>query len=175
MDQEYFKDFDGWNRKKKKINKAVHLREFSEKEIWWASLGVNIGREIDGKHHNYERPVLIIKKLSTDTLWAIPLTSTNKEGSYFYGLVIKDMLRTLSLLQLRMISSNRLLRKIEKISDAEFFSICRKTRSIIPKKRSPRFFRGVSIAFRQHVNIIQLVKKYAILIFSRFCSIKHPP
>ena len=175
MIQEYFKDFNGWNRKKKKINDTVPPKEFSEKEIWWASLGVNIGREIDGKHHNYERPVLVLKKLSSDTLWAIPLTSTRKDGTYFYGLLIKNIPRTLSLLQLRMISNKRLLRKIEKISDEEFFRICSKTRSIIPKKRSPRFFRGVSIALRQHVNIIRLVKKYAILIFSRFYYQKYPP
>ena len=158
MIQEYFKNFNGWNRKKKKINDTVPPKEFSEKEIWWASLGVNIGREIDGKHHNYERPVLVLRKLNSETLWALPLTSTWKEGTYFYNLVVKDTVRTLPLLQLRMISSKRLL-----------------LRRLIPKKRSPRFFRGVSIALRQYDNSIRLIKKYAILIFSRFCSQKYPP
>ena len=159
MLQKFFKDFDGWNRKKKKINMAIPIKEFSEKEIWWASLGINVGREIDGKHHNYERPVLVLRKFNSETLWALPLTSTIKEGTYFYSIVIKETARTLPILQLRMISSKRLLRKIERISDTEFFNICEKLIFLIPKKRSPRlFFRGVSIAFRQHANIIRLVK-----------------
>jgi len=168
MIQKYFKDFDGWNRKKKKVNNAIPIKEFSEKEIWWASLGVNVGREIDGKHHNYERPILVLRKFNSETLWALPLTSTLKEGTYFYDLMIKETIRTLPLLQLRMISSKRLLRKIERIPDTEFFNICEKLIFLIPKKRSPRFFRGVSIALRQYANSIRLVKIYAILILSRF-------
>lgn len=36
---------------------------FYEREIWWCSLGVNIGFEQDGTNDLFERPVLVIKKI----------------------------------------------------------------------------------------------------------------
>lgn len=44
------KDFDIWNNQKKEIEKIDHTEiTFSEREIWWVSLGKNIGDEEDGK------------------------------------------------------------------------------------------------------------------------------
>ena len=43
------KDFDGWNKEKKNVNNNGTQKLFHEREIWWASFGVNIGREQDGK------------------------------------------------------------------------------------------------------------------------------
>ncbi len=50
---------------------------FREKEIWWASLGVNIGYEQDGKNRNFERPVLVLKKFNKNILLAL-----NSKTSY---------------------------------------------------------------------------------------------
>jgi len=40
------KDFDKWNMKKKKLDKNKRDLLFKEGEIWWCSLGVNIGEEV---------------------------------------------------------------------------------------------------------------------------------
>jgi hypothetical protein len=57
------KDFDGWNNVKKKVDTHnTSSLYFKEREIWWASTGVNIGSESDGKNELFERPVLILKK-----------------------------------------------------------------------------------------------------------------
>ena len=37
------KDFDRWNEQKKKLHDGEREVLFHEREIWWCSLGVNIG------------------------------------------------------------------------------------------------------------------------------------
>ena len=58
------KPFDRWNKVKqrlerKNIDNSFH---FYEREVWWCSLGVNVGVEVDGKNHQFERPVLVSYK-----------------------------------------------------------------------------------------------------------------
>ncbi|MBU1164563.1 type II toxin-antitoxin system PemK/MazF family toxin [Patescibacteria group bacterium] len=108
-----------WTKLKIRIisNKDISFY-FYEREIWWASLGCNIGFEEDGKNRNFERPVLIWKKFNKDMLWAIPLTTKQKEGKFFYTFVENDKSYTLIWPQLRLISSKRLIRKMTKISKA---------------------------------------------------------
>ncbi|MDK2948964.1 MAG: hypothetical protein PWQ56_129 [Patescibacteria group bacterium] len=43
------KSFDEWNEDKKKLNKLNSKFFLHEREVWWCSLGVNIGYEADGK------------------------------------------------------------------------------------------------------------------------------
>ena len=73
------KDFDGWNTRKKSINerdtKDVY---FYEREIWWCSLGANVGFEQDGTDEFFERPVVIIKKYNPQIFLAVPLSTTSK-------------------------------------------------------------------------------------------------
>ena len=45
------KDFPGWHRQKEQLHAQHHTPTFQEREIWWCSVGVNIGHEMDGKHH----------------------------------------------------------------------------------------------------------------------------
>ena len=79
MEDKNLEDFVAWT----KIKIRIHLNEskkdfyFKPREIWYASLGVNIGFETDGKNDKFERPVLIIRVFSADVLWILPLTSKN--------------------------------------------------------------------------------------------------
>jgi hypothetical protein len=54
------KDFDRWNERKKIIHDSGENKLYHAREIWWCSLGVNIGSEQDGDNENYTRPVLIL-------------------------------------------------------------------------------------------------------------------
>lgn len=74
------KDFDSWNNLKKNINNR-DLIYTSEREVWFCSVGLNVGSEQDGKNENYERPVLVIKKVTLNTFIGVPLTSNKKKGS----------------------------------------------------------------------------------------------
>jgi hypothetical protein len=63
--KEMFKDFDEWNEEKKNFEKySPESLIFHEREIWWCSLGVNLGDEQDGKNNLFERPVLVVRKTS---------------------------------------------------------------------------------------------------------------
>jgi hypothetical protein len=54
------KDFPGWHRQKEQLHAQHHTPTFQEREIWWCSVGVNIGHEMDGKNQFYNRPVLMV-------------------------------------------------------------------------------------------------------------------
>jgi len=110
----FFKDFDKWNELKKKLNIFEKTKDFyfREREIWWCSLGVNVGFEQDGKNDLFERPVLIIKTFNKEVLWMVPLTSRRKKNKYYYEFDYKGKPQTIILSQIRLISSKRLLRKI---------------------------------------------------------------
>ena len=71
------KDFDSWNIQKKKLHSSDTSRKhYHEREIWWCSLGANVGYEHDGTGSTYQRPILILKGLSAETCIAVPLTSS---------------------------------------------------------------------------------------------------
>ncbi|MCX6731808.1 MAG: hypothetical protein NTX55_02350, partial [Candidatus Parcubacteria bacterium] len=72
------KDFDRWNEKKKKIHNRTDAPFFHKREIWWCSLGVNIGFEQDGSSIEYYRPIIILKGMSKQTCFVIPLTASSR-------------------------------------------------------------------------------------------------
>jgi mRNA-degrading endonuclease toxin of MazEF toxin-antitoxin module len=121
MDREYIKNFDEWNVYSKNLDSAEFKGFFYEREIWWCALGVNVGSEQDGKNDNFERPVLIVKKINHNLLWIVPLTS--KITSYESRIPIKILGQKSQLLlsQIRSISSRRLLRKIGIAKAAVFY------------------------------------------------------
>ena len=80
------KDFDTWNRLKKQLNDQAKAPLFKEREVWWCSLGHNIGVEQDGKGAKFQRPVLVLRKFSADQFIGIPSTRTSKQ-SRFYSFV----------------------------------------------------------------------------------------
>lgn len=44
------KNYDQWNNLKKQLEERKEMPSFHEGDVWWCSLGVNIGQEIDGKN-----------------------------------------------------------------------------------------------------------------------------
>lgn len=119
------KDFDTWSARKKQFNKRTLPPSlvFQEREIWWMSLGINVGQEIDGKHGNFERPVLIVRKFNKNQFLGIPLTSQKRKGRGYASLFLTDSVSWACLYQIRSLSSLRLLRKKGKISHDDFLKI----------------------------------------------------
>ncbi len=110
------KNFDEWNKEKKNLQEREVLAPFHEREIWWCSIGVNLGHEEDGKNIYHERPVLVLKKFNNQLAWILPMTSVRKEGAYYFGLSYDGMAFTVMLSQLRLVSVKRFRRFIRKIS-----------------------------------------------------------
>ena len=106
------KNFQKWHHLKSDLHKENRVVYFREKQIWWCSLGVNIGYEQDGKNKYFLRPILVLKKFNPEILWALPITSSDKKGKYYYQYKYKGKKFSVILSQIRLISSKRLLRKI---------------------------------------------------------------
>ena len=119
----YIKDFDSWNLKKQGIEKRVKKLYVKEREVWWCMLGVNVGQEIDGKHQIFERPVLIIKVISRETFFVLPLTTKGKEDRDHRMIKTKKMVSFVKLSQARVVSSKRLSRKVDTVPDELFKEI----------------------------------------------------
>lgn len=132
------KNFLKWHEEKMKLNAEGKDIYFKEREIWWCSLGCNIGFEQDGKNSKFERPVLVLKKFNKDVLWALPITSrdlSNKSRkiveNYYYEFNYKNKKYAIILSQLRLISSKRLLRKMRTFPENGFKEIKKKLKSLI--------------------------------------------
>lgn len=127
MDQE--NDFYKWNNLKKETSRKS-FPQFNVREIWYCSLGQNIGREENGKHASFERPVLILKKFNQEVFFGLPLSSMNKNLPFYYLLDYHEISSVL-LSQIRVLDSKRLLRKIRTISKDEFEKIRVKFKQLI--------------------------------------------
>ncbi len=110
------KEFDEWNNKKKKIDVSEHKPPLvSVRDVWWASVGENIGSEIGGKSERFSRPVIVLKKLSHGFYFVIPTTSKEKEGSWFVSFKHQGKYMNACLHQARAIDYRRLSNKLGRL------------------------------------------------------------
>ena len=143
QNKKHTKDFDAWNEKKKGVNSKKYNPKlfFNEREVWWASVGVNVGVETDGKHKNFERPVLIITVFNGHMFWGVPLTSAEKQGEYYVKITHNKGESWANITQLKSFSSKRLLRKIGMIPKKDFDAVINKATQYI--QIDPRKSRGL--------------------------------
>ena len=126
------KNFDNWNKIKKEIDFCNKNILPAKRQVWWLSVGLNIGVEEDGKNENFERPVLVIKVFSRDCFLGIPITSSCKENKiYYFPIRYNKNVYYLILSQIRLFSVKRLSRKIFKISSEDFLKIKNEMRKVI--------------------------------------------
>ncbi len=125
------KDFEGWNRKKQTLEKSKKHHLFKDGDIWWMSVGINVGQESCGKGDEYRRPVLVLRKLSGESFIGIPLSTQKKTGSWFAEFDLHGEIRYALLYQIRMFSANRLQRRIGTLSRNELFQIKEKLKELL--------------------------------------------
>lgn len=119
------KDFDTWNKLKKSIDSlGTGKRFFREREMWWCSLGLNMGFEQDGKGKLYQRPVLIIKVFSQHTCVVLPITSSPSEHRYRIKIGrVEGLEASVVLSQIKTIDSRRLTQRIGYLNGQLFSQI----------------------------------------------------
>ena len=119
------KDFDRWNEIKKETDQKILPDDFFfyEREIWWCSLGKNIGVEVNGKDEGFERPGIILKVFNKDMIWVLPITSSVKRFKFYHNFIFNNIEQSVMITQMKTISSKRLRRKIGTISDSDFEKI----------------------------------------------------
>jgi mRNA interferase MazF len=120
------KDFDRWNKEKKNIHNDGSNKFYKAKEIWWCSLGLNVGFEQDGTNESYQRPVLVIKGFSRQVCLAVALTTSKKKNPYHISVGIIDGQESFAILsQIRLIDTKRFTDRLL-VLDTKTFNIIRK-------------------------------------------------
>ena len=119
------KDYKIWSGKKTEIENTYKIRVFFHaREVWWCSMGSNIGYEEDGKGNNFARPVLIFKKFNKDICWALPLSTKLKTNKFYAPVYLEDRIQRVALIsQLRLIDVKRLITKIGFIKQNNYIEI----------------------------------------------------
>ena len=125
------KDFDKWNKQKKQLENIAPDFLFNTGEIWWCSVGLNVGVESCGKGEKYQRPILVLKKLSHNSLIGIPLSTQKKEGSWFEEITILNETRYALLYQIRLFSTNRFQRRLTTLDVKDFKKIKEKLEALL--------------------------------------------
>jgi len=125
------KEFDAWNEKKKVVHDRESVPFFHEREVWWCTIGLNVGYEQDGGD-KFERPILVVKKFNRDVLWVLPLTTSDKRNQYYFPISGKEGSAVI-LSQLRLVSSKRLERLMYKLPKGQFKQILAQVQQFFPK------------------------------------------
>lgn len=116
----YEKEFDQWNDKKKLLEGESIAKFAYPREIWWCSLGLNLGSEVDGRNENFERPIIVMKVYNKESMVVLPLTNKPKNDRFHHMVRTQKGKTWAKLTQTRVISNKRLLRKIASVSEEEF-------------------------------------------------------
>lgn len=114
------KDFSSWFKLKEKIDGFVHRAPYvSEGDIWWASLGENVGSEISGKHELFSRPIVVLKKLAHGFYLVIPTTTKEKEGTWYIPFSHREKHMRACLHQARTVDHRRLSSKLGSLDSVD--------------------------------------------------------
>lgn len=127
-------EFDQWNNIKRQTDKAQRNVGFRQRDIFWTRVGKNIGFEEYGKGNEFQRPVLIVRKLTSNIFIGLPLTSSIRDNDYFYsfsynskkGLVENSAM----ILQVRTFDKRRLMGKIGTMNKEDFNNTLEKIRRL---------------------------------------------
>ena len=118
------KNFSGWINKKTDLDSKTHRPPYvSEGDIWWASLGENVGSEVNGKSDLFSRPVIIYRKLAHGFYFVIPTSTKDKKGSWYVPYLQQEVANVACLHQARAIDHRRILSKLGTLDDTDFMKI----------------------------------------------------
>ena len=129
------KRFLEWIGIKQKLDESNHKPPyFKEREIWWASIGENIGSEMQGKNKHFRRPVLILRKLDRYSFICVPLTSKEKLGSWYVSITHSGKNNTVVVSQVRHLDYRRLDKKMATLDAADFRRVLNGLLGFLTKK-----------------------------------------
>ena len=115
------KRFAEWIGLKESLHYKNHKPPFvSERDIWWVSVGENVGSEINGKSKLFSRPVVILRKLAHGFYFVIPTTTQAKEGSWFVSFRHGERDMVACLHQARAIDYRRFSSKLGMLDTNDF-------------------------------------------------------
>jgi mRNA interferase MazF len=123
MFQDYFLALLEWWKINILLKTKPYNHLFKEGEIWWCSIGMNVGVEIFGKGPDFSRPVVIFKKFNADSFLGIPLTTQPKEGRWYAQINFGGKERKAILTQARTFDAKRLIRKLSTLNPDGLYNL----------------------------------------------------
>jgi cytidyltransferase-like protein len=121
-----------WNEYKKQIDKQENFCQFRQKDIWFLSIGKNIGDEQYGKGDEFLRPVLVYKKFSKRIFLGIPLSTTKNKGSYYFSFEYKkDTISTANFSQIKIFDIKRAKYRSGFIKNKDFKALSDKLNKLL--------------------------------------------
>lgn len=125
------KDFDRWNDAKKRIDRIRFADYVHARDVWWCSLGVNVGSEQDGGKDNFERPVLVLRKFNKETVLIVPLTGSPKRTPYHVIVRHAGIDYAAVISQLRLVSTKRLTRLLYQMDPGLYAGVVRAIQAMV--------------------------------------------
>jgi mRNA interferase MazF len=136
---DYKKDFDGWIEKKKQSHYRKTLPPmFKERDIWWVSVGVNVGFEEDGKNENFVRPVLVLKKFNREIFLGVPLSTKLKDNKYYVPITVTEKTVSALISQIRVFSSRRIWNKLAELDKGDYALVLEEIKKFFVLPFSPK-------------------------------------
>lgn len=127
------KDFNGWTIKKRVLDAETRIPFINERDVFWCSIGINVGDEENGKSDTFSRPVLIFKKFNAKLFWGIPLSSKIKNNNYYVSIDFKSRQSSVMVSHLRLYDVRRLGLKMGRMEKGEYNKIIKIISNLIPK------------------------------------------
>jgi|SRR5579863_6463536 len=93
------------------------------RDLWWVSLGENVGSEVNGKSDRFTRPALIFKKLAHGFFLIVPTTTRPHEGSWYVRVLLAGKDEYVCLNQIRVVDHRRLYSKLGQIDTDDFEAV----------------------------------------------------
>lgn len=123
--------FNSWNILKQKVHKKEKEKFYvKQREVWSVIMGQNIWFEEDWKWKDFERPVLVLKKIWIVYL-CVAMTTKWKNNDFYHKL--KDSVCENSyiiLSQPKLLDIKRFHYKIETIHEEDFLEIQKKLKNL---------------------------------------------
>jgi mRNA interferase MazF len=132
--EKFEKNFDGWNTQKRSLDALETVPDFKAREVWWCSIGANIGSEMCGKGATFTRPVLILRKTGPTTFLGVPATTSMTARFDHFPVRIKGRSGNLRLFGIRSYDARRLADRMGRLPEIEFAAV---QKAIIEKIFSP--------------------------------------
>lgn len=107
--------FDKWNEVKKELEQRTGTG-VANGEVYWLSVGQNLGSETYGKGADFKRPVLVLNKVYIknyiNAFIGVPLSSkaSQKSGCLYHKFTDKQGIKQVALLaQIRLFDTKRVI------------------------------------------------------------------
>ena len=126
------KNFKEWHSVKERLHKETKKTIVpKEREIYWVSVGVNIGHEQDGKGNIFSRPVLVLKVYTKNLFFGVPLSTQIKQGSFFFEFEFNGKKSNALVVQGRIYDTKRLENRMGMIPNETFNNLKKQLKELL--------------------------------------------